>query len=138
MLQKSESPEHKKIRLSLVNNFKKKGWTIDHIDGEGDQTNIVENSRKIGDGKNKRPDVDATSSKTKRIIRGEAKINNGDFDSEHSITQFKLFSSLLSKSSGVSSWLIIGVPKGTKKDLSKILKENISDKNLKNITIWEC
>ena len=135
MLQKSESEEHRQIKLLLANDFKKKGWKVRHIDGEGEQTDTVENNDKIGDGENKRPDIDAKDEKEKRVIRGEAKVNNGDFDSEHSITQYKLFSN--KNLDGVSSWLILGVPTGTKRDMEEILDKELSGNNRKNVFVWE-
>jgi len=135
MLQKSESDQHRRIKLSLVNGFKNKGWSIRHIDGEDDQTELVENDDKVGDGENKRPDIDAKDISQKRIIRGEAKVNNGDFESEHSITQFKLFSN--KNLDGVKSWLIIGVPVGTKHLIEAVLNRELSDESRGNIAIWE-
>lgn len=135
MLQKSESEQHRRIKLSLANGFKNKGWNVRHIDGENDQTELVENDDKIGDGENKRPDIDAKDNSQNRIIRGEAKVNNGDFESEHSITQFKLFSNR--NLNGVKSWLIIGIPSGTKHLLEVVLKRELSEESRGNIAIWE-
>lgn len=122
--------------MALANKFKRKGWRIRHIDGEGEQTDVVENTDKIGDGGNKRPDIDANDDNEKRVIRGEAKINNGDFESEHSITQFKLFSNR--NRDGIDSWLIIGVPEGTKSAMEEVIDGKLSESSRANITIWEC
>jgi len=135
MLQKSESEKHRQIKLSLVNSFKDKGWSIGHVDGENDQTELVENGDKIGDGENKRPDVDAKDISQKRTIRGEAKVNNGDFDSEHSITQFKLFSNR--NLDGVKSWLILGVPEGTKRLMEAVLNRELDSVSRGNVAVWE-
>jgi hypothetical protein len=90
MLKSSESQEHRAIKLDLAETFKDKGWKVKHIDGEGEQTDLVKNENGVGDGEDKRPDVDAKDLKVNRVIRGEAKIDNGDFDSEHSVTQYNL------------------------------------------------
>lgn len=135
MLRKGESYQHRRIKLSLVDGFKNKGWDIRHIDGEDDQTELVENDDKIGDEEDKRPDIGAKDINQKRIIRGEAKVNNGDFDSEHSITQFKLFSNR--NLGGVNSWLIIGVPKGTKHIMEAILDRELNDESRGNTVVWE-
>ena len=135
MTEKGESEEHRKIKLWLSASFRNKGWTIEHIDGEGEQTESVENNNNIGDGKNKRPDIDANDKEKGRLIRGEAKVDNGDFDSEHSITQYKLFSNR--SLNGVDSWLIIGVPEGTKEKMEKVLSDNLSNKSLGNIAVLE-
>lgn len=135
MLQKGESEKHRKIKLSLVSSFKNKAWKIKHIDGENDQTELVENENNIGDGENKRPDVDAKDELRGRIIRGEAKIGDDDFESEHSITQYKLFSNR--SSDGVSSWLIIGVPVGMKRSMETVLDRELDNESRKNIAVWE-
>jgi len=135
MTEKAESQEHRRIKLSLAKGFEGKDWTVERIDGEREETNAVKNEDEIGDKENKRPDVDARSSGPERIIRGEAKVNNGDFDSEHSITQYKLFSNL--KLNGVDSWLIIGVPIGTKELMGVILDRELDDNNRKNVAVWE-
>lgn len=135
MLQKGESEKHRQIKLLLANTFRNKGWTVVHIDGEDDQTDLVENKNRIGDGENKRPDIDAKDEIQKRIIRGEAKINNGDFDSEHSITQYKLFSNR--NLNGVESWLVIGVPVGTKQLMEDILDRVLESGTRKNVFVLE-
>ena len=135
MTQKSESEKHRQIKLLLAEDFEKKEWTVNHIDGENDQTKLVENNNGVGDGESKRPDIDAKDRSKKRVIRGEAKVNNGDFDSEHSITQYKLFSSR--NLDGVKSWLIIGVPSGTKEKMEEILDTELNRESRDNVFVWE-
>ena len=136
MLNKGESAEHRRIKLRLAESFKDKGWSINFVDGEEEQTDVVENKGGTGDGENKRPDIDAKHASAQRIIRGEAKIDNGDFESEHSLTQFKLFSNR--SLNNVSSWLIIGVPFGKKGKMEKILAANLDSQSLNNVAVWEC
>lgn len=136
MIPGNESAQHRKIKLLLVDAFKKKGWVIKHIDGEGEETDLVKNADNLGDGDNKKPDIDAKDEQTRRIIRGEVKIDNGDFDSEHSITQYKLFSNR--SLDGVNSWLIIGVPLRTGVKLKAVLARVLSDESLEHsVAIWE-
>lgn len=135
MLNKGESEKHRQIKLSLVEGFRNKGWTVKHVDGEEDQTDIVKNGNEIGDKENKRPDIDAKDETSRRIIRGEAKVNNGDFDSEHSITQYQLFSNR--DLDDVKSWLVIGVPIGTKQLMEEILDAELDDISRENVVVWE-
>jgi hypothetical protein len=134
MLNTSESLDHRKIKLALAEGFRNKNWIIKHIDGENDQTDVVDNKELVGDQENKRPDIDAKDEYAKRIIRGEAKVNNGDFDSEHSITQYKLFS--CRELDGIASWLIIGVPNRTKAEMDKVLDREVK-RGRENIAVWE-
>ena len=135
MVEKIESEEHRRIKLALTRSFERKSWVVERIDGEGEQTNIVRNEDGVGDGEDKRPDVDAKDPIVIRIIRGEAKINNGDFDSEHSITQYKSFFNL--ELNGVDSWLIVGVPNGSKNEMEAILDEALNEAQRKRVAVWE-
>jgi len=135
MTEAGESYEHRAIKLSLARTFKQRGWTVRHIDGEGEETDIVENNSKVGDGENKKPDVDAKDESEGRVIRGEAKVDNGDFESEHSITQYKLFSNRSLEE--VKSWLFIGVPEGTKEKMKEILGRELGAESLENIGVIE-
>ena len=125
-----------KLIWSFVkNSFRKKNWAVKHVDDENDQTEVIENGNNIGDGKNKRPDIDAKDNSSGRVIRGEAKINDGDFESEHSITQYKLFSNR--NTNGVKSWLILGVPVGTEGLMKKVLDRELDSVSRENVAVWE-
>ena len=135
MLKQKESDQHRRIKLSLANDFRKKDWKVRCIDDEGEQTIVIENKNGVGDRENKRPDIDAKDISAGRIIRGEVKVNNGDFESEHSITQYKLFSDL--NLNGVRSWLILGVPQNTKGLIGRVLDRELNNICRANVFIWE-
>lgn len=129
----AESQLHKSLVSELADFLKGKGHKLSAVDGVTDnQPDIVKNENKVGDGENKMPDVDAQSSEG-RVIRGEAKCGNGDIESEHSITQFKLFSSR--NKGDLSSWLYIIIPQSAKSLLEKILSQNLSESQRKNVGI---
>lgn len=111
-----ESPKHKEIKRKIAKFIEGKGFDICM---EGDDHCIlseVKNPGNIGDGENKRPDVEG--SYNGRIFkRGEAKLEE-DLATEHSITQYKLFAR--------RSDLVIGVPKGVREKLEEVLKENLN------------
>jgi len=100
-----------------------------------EKTDVVQNDNRIGDGENKRPDVDAKDRGNGRFIRGEAKIGNGDFESEHSKTQYKLFSDR--ENNGVDSWLILGVPSGRKNEMLNVLNGCLTERQLGKVAVWE-
>jgi len=100
-----ESEKHNSLVRELASIFGKSGLGVNAIDGVTVKTpNIVINDG-IGDRQNKIPDVEAYDERNKRVVRGETKVGNGDIESEHSITQYKLFSRLITD--GVYSWLYI-------------------------------
>lgn len=120
----------------LASIFGKNGFNVYAIDGITTKCpNAVENNNNIGDYQNKIPDIEAYDERNKRIIRGEAKVGNGDIESEHSITQYKLFSRL--NKDGVDSWVYIIIPQRERNFLEKVLAENVSQQFLDNIGIVE-
>lgn len=135
MTTQSESHQHREIKLALAESFRLKGWLVKKVDGEDEQTDSVSNEHGVGDGEDKRPDIDAKDQAKSRIIRGEAKVNNGDFDSEHSVTQYKLFSNRYLN--GIASLLILGVPDGSKQEMLEVLNRELSENQINNIAVWE-
>ena len=114
---KKESPKHKEIKKKIAKFIENKGFDV-CIEGD-DHCVIskVKNPGNVGDGEDKFPDVEG--SYNGRIFkRGEAKLED-DLASEHSITQYKLFAR--------RSDLIIGVPKGCREKLERILDENLNN-----------
>lgn len=131
-----ESQKHNALVRELASLFKKNGFNVGAIDGvTTKQPDTVLNKFRIGDGENKIPDIEALDQKNKRVIRGEAKIGNGDIESEHSITQYKLFSNR--NNDGVPSWLYLIVPNGFKRYAESIIAQNIDVKHLDNIGVVE-
>ncbi|MFZ2193585.1 MAG: hypothetical protein WAV31_05055 [Candidatus Moraniibacteriota bacterium] len=131
-----ESEKHNSLVRELASIFGKNGFNVYAVDGVTVKCpSAVENNNNIGDCQNKIPDIEAYDELNKRVIRGEAKIGNGDIESEHSITQYKLFSSL--NKNGVDSWVYIIIPQGEKMFLEKVLAENVLQKFLDNIGIIE-
>lgn len=109
---KSESALHIGLVKDLLGWFEnEKGYRITGADLEGHtQPNDVENSNKIGDGENKRPDIDAFSDAEKVYVRGEAKTGDGDLETEHSKTQFLLFANRQNSNNNKPSLLYVIVP----------------------------
>lgn len=133
MPKKDESPKHKRLVRELAKKFRKSyGYRVDAVDGVTEsQPDLIENSSGVGDGQDKRPDVEGFDGKNQRFVLGEAKIGEGDIGSEHSITQYRLFSNLVWN--GVDVWLYIIVPKNKKQRLNDIIVDNVPRKNWKKI-----
>lgn len=122
---KAETVLHKGLVEELLAWFQDaKGYRIAGADLEGyDQPQEVENENKIGDGENKRPDVDAFDDIEEVYVRGEAKTGEGDLDTPHSKTQFRLFSNRVNTENNKASLLYIIVPKSKFDDLKKVLDD---------------
>lgn len=116
-MKKGESPKHKKIKEKIARFIKDKGFDVCMEGDDHCLISRVKNPGDIGDGENKSPDVEG--SYNGRIFkRGEAKLEE-ELASEHSITQYKLFSR--------KSDLVIGIPKGCREKLEKTLKEHLTE-----------
>jgi len=128
----SESRKHQDLVKELADKFEDiYDYRLDAVDGVTDNDpETVENDGSVGDGENKVPDIDAYDESEERMIRGEAKTGDGDIDSKHSITQYKLFSSR--SKNGVRSWLYIIVPKSEKQFLEGVLDDNITNERFRN------
>lgn len=128
-----ESKLHSALVEELARIFQNKGWIVRAIDGiTNEKPSVVENNG-IGDRENKIPDIEAYDSRSGRIIRGEAKIGNGDIESEHSITQYQLFSNR--NKNGVPSWLYIIVPKQEHSNIQNIVMQNVTERSRENIGV---
>lgn len=83
---------------------------------------VVENTTKIGDGENKRPDIQAHDDREDVFVRGEAKTGDGDLETQHTRTQFRLFANL--QNHGKPSLLYVIVPSSKIEALEKVLAED--------------
>lgn len=130
-----ESEKHSSLVAELRTFFEKEGYSIDSVDGATYNEPAAVKNEGVGDGQNKIPDIEAEDVSQSRIIRGEAKVGNGDIESEHSITQYCLFSNR--NKNGVDSWLCIIVPKGEKQHLHSVIVQNVPERQWKNIQLFE-
>lgn len=122
---KVESALHKNLVADLVRWLEtSKACTVKAADLEGyEQPSVVKNSEGIGDGEDKRPDIDAYDNVEGVHVRGEAKIGDGDLETPHTETQFRLFSNLHSGVGKKMSLLYIIVPVAKIEDLKAVLRK---------------
>lgn len=133
---KGESKKHQDLVQELVDRLELKyEYRIDAADLEEweEKPKVVENEDKIGDEEDKQPDIDAFDEDEERFIRGEAKTGDNDIGTQHSITQYHLFSSRVNSKNNKSSFLYIIVPAEKKDDLNDAIVKNVPRENWKNI-----
>lgn len=110
-----------------------KDYRITGADIEGySEPETVENTGKIGDGEDKIPDIDAKDDKENVFVRGEAKTGEGDLETLHTETQFKLFANRYNSQNDKESLLYIIVPSSKIDDLKTVL-ENLDLLNKANV-----
>lgn len=130
--EKAESNLHRGLVADLLGWFKSsKGYRITAADLNGyPEPEVVENKNQVGDGEDKQLDINAFDDTERVYIRGEAKTGNGDLASEHSKTQFLLFSDRFNRENNKASLLYIIVPASKIDELKAILSElGLSDKD---------
>jgi hypothetical protein len=87
-----DEAKHKSLISELVELFKNEGFTISGADGvEGYYPPSGLHNDGYGDQEDKSPDVYAYDEKEQVYVIGEAKTGNGDFETEHSLTQYNVF-----------------------------------------------
>lgn len=101
-----------------------KGYRITGADLEGyPQPKEVENENGLGDGENKRPDIDAFDDREQVFVRGEAKTGDGDLTTRHTKTQFRLFANRHNTKNGKTSLLYVIVPSNKMAQLESVLAD---------------
>ena len=122
---KNESDLHKALIIDLLVWLRDvKGYLIKAADLEGyPQPQSVKNENGLGDGADKRPDIDAFDDTASVYVRGEAKTGDGDLESSHTETQLKLFASRYNTASKKESLLYIIVPAAKLPTLKGLLQK---------------
>ncbi len=103
--------KHQDLIEELVELFLHEGYLVSGADGlEGYAPPPELNNDGYGDQEDKAPDVYAYDQNRKVYIIGEAKTGKGDFESEHSLTQYNVFLDQITRSSGKPSYCYMIVP----------------------------
>lgn len=125
MVTKAESALHQGLVGDLLSWLRNnRGYRITAADLPGyPQPKVVINKGGVGDGENKMPDIDAFDDQAEVYVRGEAKTGDGDLRTEHTKTQFLLFSNRSNTEKGKASLLYIIVPASKIAELNAVLKE---------------
>jgi len=122
---KTESELHVGLVADLLQWLKStKGYGIRGADLDGyDQPSEVVNKDGVGDGENKRPDINAFDEREQVYVRGEAKTGEGDLTSAHTKTQLRLFANLENRANGKASLLYVIVPSSKIDELKQVLSD---------------
>ncbi len=102
---------HHALVTELVEVFQARGFRIlgaDAIDGLPPVKPLPNDG--YGDQQPKAPDIYAFDETTKCYIIGEAKTGNGDFETEHALTQYNVYLDQFDKHTGAPSILFVIIP----------------------------
>jgi hypothetical protein len=130
----SESLAHHRLVLRLMEYISRAGYSIIQADGVQGyrQPDVLRNVNGLGDGQDKQPDIIGYNAVTGVYANGEVKLGE-DMLTEHSKTQFALFSTLINKANNAASVLFIGIPAVEKVRLDGVLSGLSEAVNLSNI-----
>ena len=78
-----------------------------------------------GDQESKSPDIYAFDVETERFVIGEAKTGEGDFETEHSLTQYNVYLDQFDKKTGKQALVYIIVPAAALPEFNTLLTHYI-------------
>lgn len=108
---RSDVEKHQKLIEELVDVFRKQHFKIIGADGiKGIAWVKKLHNDGYGDQEPKAPDVYAYDEEKKRFVIGEAKTGDGDFETEHSLTEYNVFLDQFDKTTGFQALLYVIVP----------------------------
>lgn len=111
MPDRKDSEKHLDLIAELVEVFKKRGFEILGVaGGMGFAEPLDLPNDGYGDQEDKEPDVYAYDQQRRCYIIGEAKTGNGDFETDHALTQYNVYLDQVHKRSGLRSFLYVIVP----------------------------
>ncbi|MBI3586831.1 MAG: hypothetical protein HY088_06855 [Ignavibacteriales bacterium] len=103
--------KHQKLIEELVDIFRQQDYKLIGADGITGVPRVKKlHNDGYGDQENKSPDVYAYDEQRKRFIIGEAKTGDGDFETEHSLTEYNVFLDQFDTATGLQALLYVIVP----------------------------
>lgn len=89
---RSDGEKHQELIEELVDVFRQQNFKIIGADGMKGLARVKKlHNDGYGDQEHKAPDVYAYDEQQKRFVIGEAKTGKGDFETEHSLTEYNVF-----------------------------------------------
>lgn len=108
---RSDVEKHQKLIEELVAVFRQQHFKIIGADGIKGIPRVKKlHNDGYGDQEHKSPDVYAYDEERKRFVIGEAKTGDGDFETEHSLTEYNVFLDQFDKATGTQAMVYVIVP----------------------------
>lgn len=122
----SRHEQHAALVAELLELFQQHAFTIIGVDGvPGFSTPKSLTNDGYGDQQPKAPDIHAFDSKAQRMVFGEAKTGDGDFETDHALTQYNVFLDQFDKRSGQQALVYIIVPGGKVAEFNTLITHYI-------------
>lgn len=106
-----DNRKHQRLTEELTELLRAEGFEVSSAEGVQGYSRPVElHNDGYGDQEDKTPDVFGYDPRYRRSIIGEAKTGRGDFETDHSLTQYNVFLDQVLRSSGQRAMLYVIVP----------------------------
>jgi hypothetical protein len=130
------SETHRALVRELLEIFLERGFRILGADGidEYPMARPLPNDG-YGDQEPKEPDLYAFDKTAKRFIIGEAKTGEGDFETEHALTQYNVFLDQFDRQTGQQALLYIIVPDGKVPEFNTLITHYIHRDYWKSLVV---
>ena len=133
---RNDPEKHTSLIAELLEVLKDRGFTILGADGVLDHASVPPlHNDGYGDQENKAPDIYAYDARRHCFIIGEAKTGNGDFETEHALTQYNVFLDQFDKTSGLQADLYIIVPASKVPEFNSLITHYIHPEYLESIVV---
>lgn len=133
---RNDPEKHAALIEELLEIFSERGFRILGVDGIGEHpsTRPLHNDG-YGDQENKTPDIYAYDDRRHCHIIGEAKTGQGDFETEHALTQYNVFLDQFDKTSGLQADVYIIVPASKVPEFNSLITHYIHPEYLQSIVV---
>ncbi|MGB2869452.1 MAG: hypothetical protein WBD36_13435 [Bacteroidota bacterium] len=136
MRKESDLTKHLALVQELVDIFLREEFLISGADGiDGYSPPLELRNEGYGDQEDKMPDVYAYDETRKCYIIGEAKTGAGDFESEHSLTQYNVFLDQFHRITGNQAILYVIVPASKIPEFNSLITHYIHPEYWKSIVL---
>jgi hypothetical protein len=132
----TDAQKHGLLVSELIALFKDNQYSLLAAIGNGDlpSPNALHNDG-YGDQEDKAPDVLAYDSARNRMVIGEAKTGDGDFETEHALTQYNVFLDQFDATSHEQALLYIIVPASRVPEFNTLITHYIHREYWSNIIL---
>jgi hypothetical protein len=133
---RNDPEKHSALIKELLDIFRERGFQILGADGVVDLPRVRPlHNDGYGDQEDKAPDIYAYDARRHCTIVGEAKTGNGDFETEHALTQYNVFLDQFDKTSGLQADFYIIVPASKVPEFNSLITHYIHPDYLESIVV---
>jgi hypothetical protein len=133
---RKDPEKHAALIQELAELFHDRGFRVLGADGVADAPAVRPlHNDGYGDQEDKAPDILAFDARRQCSVFGEAKTGDGDFETDHALTQYNVFLDQFDKTSGLQADLYIIVPASKVPEFNSLITRYIHPDYLESIIV---